>query len=81
MRIDRLLIRSEAPSDFPEIRSVHDMAFGRPAEGSLVDALRENQDLLSNSAVWGCIKYREYTTASCPLDESAKNLPIGRSHT
>jgi putative acetyltransferase len=35
-----LLIRGERPEDIAEIHEVHELAFGRPAEGDLVDVLR-----------------------------------------
>jgi putative acetyltransferase len=35
-------IRGEHPADPAAIRGVHDEAFGRPEEGALVDALRNN---------------------------------------
>jgi putative acetyltransferase len=35
-----LLIRGERPEDIPAIHEVHALAFGRPAEAELVDALR-----------------------------------------
>ena len=34
-------IRRERPYDAAAIRNVHDLAFGRPAEGAVVDRLRE----------------------------------------
>jgi predicted N-acetyltransferase YhbS len=46
MQKGRLLIRSETPSDFSGTRSLHEIAFGRPAEGALVNALRENGDMV-----------------------------------
>src|SRR5687768_576190 len=36
-----LRIRTETPSDFDAIRTVNELAFGRPNEALLVDALRE----------------------------------------
>jgi putative acetyltransferase len=41
-----MLIRFETPSDSAAIRLLHDAAFGQPAEGLLVDALRENGDIV-----------------------------------
>jgi putative acetyltransferase len=35
-----LLIRGERPEDIPDIHELHTLAFGRPAEADLVDALR-----------------------------------------
>ncbi|MDY9925689.1 N-acetyltransferase [Methanosarcina sp.] len=37
-----LKIRPETPSDYPAITEVNDLAFGRPAEGKLVENLRKN---------------------------------------
>jgi putative acetyltransferase len=37
---NHLIIRSEMPSDLPAIRNVNRLAFGRPDEANLVDALR-----------------------------------------
>ncbi len=34
-------VRPENPEDIPEIRRVNELAFGRPAEADLVEALRE----------------------------------------
>jgi putative acetyltransferase len=36
-----MLIRTEISSDIGEVRSVHELAFGRPDEANLVDALRK----------------------------------------
>jgi putative acetyltransferase len=35
-------VRPENPGDYPAIKSVNDAAFGQPAEGMMVDALRDN---------------------------------------
>jgi putative acetyltransferase len=40
-----LTIRHETPDDIPAIRHIHSMAFGRPSEADLVDALRRNNVL------------------------------------
>jgi putative acetyltransferase len=40
-----LTLRSEKPEDYAAIRHVHTLAFGRPQEADLVDALRRNQAL------------------------------------
>lgn len=49
-----LTIRSAKPEDYPTIHQVHTLAFGRPQEGELVDALRRNQALtISLVAVQG----------------------------
>jgi putative acetyltransferase len=37
-----MTIRLEKPEDIPAIRIVNELAFGRPAEADLVDALRRN---------------------------------------
>src|SRR5262245_60531968 len=37
-----VIVRRERPNDAEGIRRVHDAAFGRPAEGILVDQLRES---------------------------------------
>lgn len=39
-----LRIRTETPADHEAIREIHNAAFGRPAEGKLVDLLRQNND-------------------------------------
>jgi putative acetyltransferase len=45
-------IRREQPSDEAGIRAVNDLAFGRPNEGAVIDALRRSHDdLLSLVAV------------------------------
>jgi putative acetyltransferase len=41
MMTGRVEIRREQPGDVAAIRNVHDLAFGRPAEGTVVDRLRE----------------------------------------
>jgi predicted N-acetyltransferase YhbS len=38
-----LLIRGERPEDIVAIHEVHELAFGRPAEADLVDALRASR--------------------------------------
>ena len=40
------IIRFETSADLVAIRSLHDLAFGQPTEGALVDALRENGDIV-----------------------------------
>ncbi len=52
--LGKVIIRKEIPADIPEIRRLNDLAFHRPVEGSIVDALRERcQDVLSLVAVEG----------------------------
>jgi putative acetyltransferase len=43
---DVLEIRPERPDDAESIREVNDLAFGRPQEGRLVEALRANEGVL-----------------------------------
>ena len=38
-----LFIRGERPEDIAAIHEVHELAFGRPAEADLVDALRASR--------------------------------------
>ena len=39
-----VIIRTETSSDYSAIRKINELAFGRPNEANLVDALRQNTD-------------------------------------
>jgi putative acetyltransferase len=65
-----VFIREERPEDIPAIREVNQQAFGRPGEGQLVDALRENGAILASlvavqeGKVVGHILYSPVTAGS-----------------
>jgi putative acetyltransferase len=40
-----LTLRAETPEDIPAIHYIHTLAFGRPNEADLVDALRQHNAL------------------------------------
>ena len=46
-------VRDEASGDVDEVRRVNELAFGRPDEAALVDALRGGPDTISLVAVSG----------------------------
>ena len=49
----RITVRPEQPEDADQVRRVNEVAFGRPHEAALVDAVRGSADTLSLVAVLG----------------------------
>ena len=49
----RITVRREKPEDADQVRRVNELAFGRPHEAALVDAVRGSADTLSLVAVLG----------------------------
>jgi len=44
--MSEIIYRSERPNDYEGISKINDLAFGRPNEGKLIEALRSNEEFI-----------------------------------
>ena len=78
------IVRTELPEDVAEIRRVNELAFGRPAEADLVEALRANGKValslvaVEDNRVVGHILLSPVTTGSTnPADSGFSAVGLG----
>ena len=68
-------VRDEASGDVDEVRRVNELAFGRPDEAALVDALRGGPDTISLVAVSGATVIGHIFFTRVRVETSAGTLP------
>ncbi len=74
-----LIVRAEIPEDFPAVRRVNELAFGRPDEAALVEALRATDPHISlvatrDEQVVGHIFFSPVSFEAAGPDASAMGL-------